>query len=222
MRDGRGYAAIFDMDGLMFDTERLAEKAFFETGRRMGLPMTQKVTGKTIGRDRTHACEVFREHFGADVDAGCIWDGADEYMRRSVTENGLPLKAGVTELLDYLRNRDYRIALATGSGTGIVGHYFAGFSHADRFDARICGDMVKRGKPDPEVFLTAARAVGVPPRKCIVFEDSPAGILAAFSAGMHAVMVPDMIPAGDDEYKRAEVLDSLLEVPAYLDALEPF
>lgn len=219
MLKGLGRAVLFDMDGLMFDTERLSARAFIECGKAFGLNVTSELTDRTIGRDLENARRLFKKYFGDKLDFYAYKRAVDAYMKQTVENDGVPLKAGLMELLKYLQDSGYTMALATGSSSQIVELYFAHSDVKRYFSAVVCGDMISCGKPDPEIFLRAAELIGAEPKLCTVLEDSPAGILAAHNAGMRSIMVPDLIPPSREDWARAgAVLGSLCDVPAYLDA----
>lgn len=183
--------AIFDMDGLMFDTERLFLRAFDEAVTpRMGHPFPEEKLRQLIGRSDSR--RLFPELFPGDSFEECFAIKR-AWVADFVEKNGLPIKPGLFQLLDYLKVSGRPMAVASSSGTKLVRGYLERSGTAPYFSAVITGDMVERGKPEPDIFLRAAEALGLPPEACLVFEDSRNGLLAAHAAGIPCVIVPDLV-----------------------------
>mgnify|MGYP003363718673 CR=1 FL=1 len=185
-------AVLFDMDGLMFDTERMYQKAWLLAGQQMGAPMRSEIVDRMRGRNRQGCTEVCREVFGPDFDFDAMRTACRALMAQWIEEDGLPVKPGLYELLQELEWRGIPAVLATSTSRD------SAWSHLQRagvdkyFVGAVCGDEVTRSKPDPEVFLKAAALAGRDPRHCMVLEDSPAGVRAGVAAGCFTVMVPDL------------------------------
>ena len=186
------------MDGLMFDTERLVYENWQKMMDSSGYPYSLEDFKQTVGRRKM---EVQRFYFGKYGDDFPYWEFSDKgkkmYIERIQAE-GLPVKKGLTELLDFLKDRNVKIALATSTSRQTAELNLRVSDTARYFDALVCGDDVKNGKPHPEVFLTAAERLGVEPENCVAFEDSINGIKSAYAAGMVTVMVPDYIPPTEE------------------------
>ncbi|MCL2884650.1 MAG: HAD family phosphatase [Oscillospiraceae bacterium] len=205
-------AVIFDMDGLTSDTERLGLQAWAGVRRTLGIPMTDELAMKVIGTTWASAKEVlFRELGDFDFErARAVWK---EYMALTVEEKGIPVKMGLSELLDFLDSLSIKKAVATSSSRALVALYLDNAGLGGRFDAVITGNMGARGKPAPDIFLKAASELGVMPQDCMVLEDSPNGIKAAQVAGTMAVMVPDLIqPAAEIEAMLYAKVNTLRDV----------
>lgn len=186
-------AAVFDMDGLMFDTERLVYENWQKMMDERGYDYSLEDFKQTVGRRKL---EVQRFYFGKYGDDFPYWElsekGRKMYVER-VKADGIPIKKGLIELLEFLKGRGIKIALATSTSRQTAEFNLEISDTAKYFDSLVCGDDVKNGKPHPEVFLTAAERLGSRPESCVAFEDSINGIKSAFAAGMVTVMVPDYI-----------------------------
>ncbi|MCI1982149.1 MAG: HAD-IA family hydrolase [Oscillospiraceae bacterium] len=186
-------AVIFDMDGLMFDTENLTAKLWDEIGGELGYPGVSAIMPDVMGIRVGSSDAVFRRHFGERFPYG-------EFIRRFrgrtdqyIEEHGVPVKPGLFKLLEYLRQNGYPMAVASSTSRRRVMRYFEKTGIIPYFKTVICGDMVEKSKPDPQIYLTAAEKTGVLPKNCMVLEDSPNGCTAAIRAGMKTVMVPDRV-----------------------------
>ena len=211
-------AVLFDMDGLMFDTERMYQKAWLQAGRQMGAPMEPEIVDRLRGRNREGCARVCREVFGEEFDFDAMRTACRALMARWIEDDGLPVKPGLYELLAELERRGIPAVLATSTTRDSAwGHLQR--AKVDRyFLGAVCGDEVSHSKPDPEVFLKAAALAGKDPARCMVLEDSPAGVRAGAAAGCFTVMVPDLT-APDEELKKLadEILPGLRDVIPLLD-----
>ena len=211
-------AVLFDMDGLMFDTERMYQKAWLQAGRQMGVPMEPEIVDRLRGRNREGCARVCREAFGEDFDFDAMRTACRALMARWIEEDGLPVKPGLYELLTELERRGIPAVLATSTTRDSAwGHLQR--AKVDRyFLGAVCGDEVSHSKPDPEVFLKAAALAGRDPARCMVLEDSPAGVRAGAAADCFTVMVPDLT-APDEELRKLadEILPGLRDVIPLLD-----
>ncbi len=187
-------AVIFDMDGLMFDTEALNIKGWIDSGTKHGYVMTKEIVKRHIGTNLDMTRRIMLEHFGADFEFDIVRAGRISYSNAHIKEHGTPLKAGLIALLAWLREKKIKTAVATSSERSIFDFYMANTDLNHNFDAVITGDMVKKSKPEPDIFLKAASELGVQPETCMVLEDSYHGIKAAYAAKMMPVMIPDILP----------------------------
>ena len=185
-------ACIFDMDGLMFDTERVFVAAWDYAGEKLGLGKTGYMVMKTMGRNTEGCNQIWREEFGADFDVAALWDYTREFLEDYYSRNTVSLKKGLYELLAYLKQAGYKLAVASSTKTEKVEHHLASADVRTYFDAVIGGDMVEKSKPEPDIYLKAAAALGVPPEECYALEDSRNGLLSAHAAGCKAIHVPDL------------------------------
>ena len=187
--------AIFDMDGLMFDTERLYMRALLEyVGPKTGVDFPMEGILRTLGCNHADFTRLFPELFGTEITPAECTELVTEWMKREIETFGMPVKPGLYELLDALKADGVRIALATGTSRPITAIYLEMTNTLRYFDALVCGDQVTHGKPDPEIFLTAFAALGGrDPKTCVVFEDSYNGLCAAHAGGFRTVCVPDLV-----------------------------
>lgn len=210
-------AVVFDMDGVIFDSERAVMQCWKEVASRHNIPDIEKAilacTGTTMVRTR----EIMLNLYGADFPY-------DEYARESSAifhsryDGGrLPMKPGVKKLLTFLKEHDKKIALASSTRQQVVTDELRDAGVIEYFDRIICGDMVSRSKPAPDIFLKACEELNISPSDSYAIEDSYNGIRAAHAGGLHPIMVPDLLPADEEMQSLAEiVLPSLTSVMEYL------
>ena len=185
-------AVVFDMDGLILDTEALYRDAFMAVAAERGLDFPLPVFLSLIGLPLDRSRPILVGHFGELFALEELLDAVRAEFRR-LAETDLRLKPGVVELLDLLDDLGLPRAVATSSGHEAVEHHLGGLGVRDRFQAVIARGDYARGKPDPEPFLMAARTLGVAPERCLALEDSANGVMAAAGACMMTIMVPDLI-----------------------------
>lgn len=211
-------AVIFDMDGLLFDTERLFFRAMVRTGEELGHPVTEALYLSLVGLPREATRERLCAHFGPEF-ALDAFDDDSRARFAALLDSELRLKAGVGELLDGLDRLGLPRAIATSSRRANVDHHLGHFDLTGRFDAIIAHGDYGRGKPDPEPYLTAAARLGVAPTDCLALEDSHNGVRSAAAAGTMTVMVPDMLaPTADIAALALHVAQDLHEVQRLLGA----
>lgn len=185
--------AVFDMDGLMFDTENLTYKIWNEILTEKGYPYTFDIYRQTIGVRSAEVKAFYENLYGSDFDYDKIKVEAMERFWEYTEKQGVPIKTGLFEILDYLKSKDIKITLATSTTTKSATEILTRAKVIDYFDRLICGDMVAKSKPDPEIFVTAVKELGENPKDCIALEDSINGIKSAYGAGLKPIMVPDLI-----------------------------
>lgn len=217
-RAGLAFAAvILDMDGLMFDTEQLAREGWQQAASDFGYTLPDDVYIQIVGRTVPDAREILRSELGADFPFAEARACRVRYVEDYIAQHGIPLKAGLLTLLQHLDALGVRKAVASSTERASVLHKLALAGLLDAFDAIVCGDETENGKPAPDIFLAAARRLGVPPEECVVVEDSEPGIRAAHAAGMLAIMVPDLRPPSAEAAALAvAVLPSLTQVAGFL------
>lgn len=201
---------IFDMDGLMFDTERLSNNCWIESGKELGFDMDISVLEKTIGRNIIDTRAIIMEAYGESFPFEKARAGRDRLLVEYVQTKGTPVKAGLFELLDYLDQKKIKRAVATSTERARAEILLSCAGILDRFDTVICGDMVQRGKPFPDIFQKAAQVCGCPEDSCVVLEDSPAGVEAAWRCGMPVFFVQDVIRLPPDV--KEKYTDSLADL----------
>jgi len=213
-------AVVFDMDGVLFDTERVCEKAWLAVAEERGLAGMKEVFPECIGLNANDSRRVVFRAYGEDFDYPKFRVETGNRFRDYIEQYGLPVKTGAEELLKWLKANGWRVGLASSTKRPtVMGHLEqAGFT--DYFSAVITGDMIEHSKPQPDIYLLACGQLGVEPKEAYAIEDSPNGIRAAHRAGMIPLMVPDMIEP-DEELRglSAEVFKDLLEVLDYFKGL---
>ena len=190
-------AVVFDMDGLLFDTETLYVEAAFTAATELGYEATTELILRTTGGPWPQTRRLLLEHYGEAFPAD---DFVTVWIRhfRVLAEDRLALKPGVVELLDLLDELGLPKAIATSSSHPTVQRHLAVFDLTARFGAIAAAGDYAKGKPSPDPFLLAAERLGIDPAQCLALEDSYNGIRSASAAGMMAVMVPDLLPATDE------------------------
>lgn len=213
-------AVLFDMDGLMLDTETVSKRAWLEAGQAYGYEITQQLLTETIGVNKKSCEELFYRHFSPDFPFATVHAHSRRVMLRIFEEEGITIKPGLLALLDFLEQQGIPKAVGTSTSKESAVRNLTKVRIIDRFDAMACGDEVENGKPAPDIFLLAAKRLGVKPADCLVLEDSENGIRAAYAAGMRGIMVPDLKqPSREVQGLYYKKVDSLLQVIDEIKAL---
>ncbi|WPB54974.1 bifunctional mannitol-1-phosphate dehydrogenase/phosphatase [Xylophilus sp. GOD-11R] len=212
--------AIFDMDGTMFDTERLRFATLSQASEELfGKPFTEAVLMGSLGLSAVKAEELAKQHYGEDFPYAQIRRRADELELEHVRTNGVPIKPGLLSVLERLRKSGLKMAVATSSRRAIAEEYLINANIYKYFDLCVCGDEVVQGKPHPEIFLKAAEALNSVPARSLMFEDSENGLRSAADAGGLAILVEDIKAPHPDVAARAfarypDLRDFLVELKA--------
>ena len=206
-------AVIFDVDGLMLDTERIASGIWKQIIHEHGHVLKDELYYQLIGRTCRDTEDILKSEYGDNFPVTTAYNKRIKYFEDYAENHGIPQKPGLDDLLQYLDSVHARKAVATSTSRkaaelkmikGLIRHHF---------DVVVCGDEVANGKPEPDIFLRAAELLGVIPDGCVVLEDSEAGIRAAHKAGMIPIMVPDMIkPSPEVQDMTYAIADSLRDV----------
>lgn len=209
-------AALFDMDGLLLDTEALYIVAMQAAAQALDRELPLDFCHSMVGIPG-HECNLMIEDFyGEGFSIGEFRTLYSGHIARLLAV-GIPVKPGVVELLDFLAERGLRLAVATSAGRATAETHLAKAGLLDRFDAVATRDDVLRAKPHPDVYLEAARRLGVAPEDCIAFEDSNVGLAAAHAAGTMAFMVPDLLqPLPESHARCVQVVPDLHKALALL------
>lgn len=214
-------AVVFDMDGLLLDSEILYRAALLRGGSRFGYPIDEIFVQSLIGLTGPAILGRLSETYGPAFPAQSYLDSVRADAAAMFVQD-LTLKTGVREVLDHLDAVGLPRAVATSSNRRAAEEHLGHVGILQRFDLLITGDDVARGKPDPEPFAKAAAALGVDPRRCLALEDSHNGVRAAHAAGMMTVMVPDLLdPTEEMHAKCVHIADSLHEVLSLLLGRRP-
>ena len=213
---------IFDLDGVLLDTEKLYARFWQEAAHALGYPMThqQAISLRSLNG---HAAQALLErYFGPGISRDRLRNKRIELMEAYIDRNGVELLPGVREVLAFLKQRHIATAIATSSPRERVERYLGPYGLLSRFDALCSGYDVPNGKPAPDIYLKAAAMIGLEPGQCLAVEDSPAGILSASRAGCLPVFVPDQDRADEATRKLLYAhADSLLDIVDMLEEAQP-
>lgn len=211
-------AVVFDMDGVIFDSEKLVVLCWQEIADKYGIQNIAEACQECLGLNREATKEKMLQKYGADFPYDTYKQEMSDLYHSRYSGGNLPLKQGVMEILTYLKENQIKISLASSTRSQVVIAELrdAGILHF--FEQVICGDMVEKSKPEPDIFLKACEELLVEPENVYAIEDSYNGIRAAHRAGLRAIMVPDMAaPTEEMEQITEVILPSLLAVKEYLD-----
>ena len=210
---------IFDMDGVIFDSEILVLQCWQEVAERHGIENVDVACHECLGTNSVVSKGIFLKHYGENFPYDEYKQEMAEVFFSRAAGGKLAKKPGVEELLRYLREDGFKVGLASSTREALVRKELSEGGLIEYFDQIIGGDKVKRSKPEPDIFLEACRRLGAEPERCYVIEDSYNGIRAAHAAGMHPIMVPDLMEPTEEMYTLAEeILESLDEVRRFLSA----
>jgi HAD superfamily hydrolase (TIGR01509 family) len=211
-------AFIFDMDGLLFDTERLSRSALYAAADELGIPLAEDAFLELIGRRMGDITGRLAVRIGSETLAASLIECSEKHYQ-ALLARGVPVKDGVAELLAWCAESGRPCAVATSTHTTKAEYKLAAANLRGFFRVVIGGDQVVQGKPAPDIYLRAAAALGVPATECGVFEDSEPGVRAAHAAGARVVWVPDLalVDAATQGLAAAQV-DSLRVVAQFLRA----
>ena len=213
-------AVIFDMDGVLIDTEKWLNKYWRQAAAEAGYDMTVEDGLAIRSLAAKYAAPFLQERFGADFPYWTIRERRKELMKAHIAANGIDKKPGVDELLDYLRAHRIKTAVATATDPARTKDYLTRIGIYDKFDRIVCATMVENGKPKPDIYLYAAEQLGLPAGGCMALEESPNGVRRASDAGCVTVMVPDLTQPDEEMYSRIFAkADSLADVPEIIERI---
>ena len=211
-------AVIFDMDGVLFDTEKLCMDSWIAIAGERNIPDMEVFFPRCIGRNLTDTRMLFGEFYGELYDYEEFRKQAAAWFHDYIEKNGMPMKKGVKELLEYLQRGGYKIGLASSTSRHSVEDHLERARIRGYFQSLTTGDMVEHSKPQPDIYLMACKSLEVNPAQTMAIEDSPNGIRAAHAAGMIPVMVPDLIaPDQEMREKSSLICHDLLEVMRFFE-----
>lgn len=213
-------AVVFDMDGVIFDTERLVIEFWKEVAKKHNIPNVEHTCIQCLGTNRVRTREIFLENYGADFPFDPYRAEVTELFNTHYKGVPLPTKPGVRELLSYLQEQDIKVGLASSTAQHLVRDEIGTAGLLPYFQTLVCGDMVEHSKPAPDIFLKACEILNADPTKSIAIEDSFNGIRSAHCAGMTPIMVPDQVqPTNEIRTLAFHVMPSLLDVLNWLKTL---
>lgn len=212
---------IFDMDGLMFDTEHLSNEAWRYAADKMGITIRQEMLDSMKGVSRNGCDKIILSYLGENFDLAYFRKVKGEYVDQYLKEHGVPVKKGLRQLLSYLKTHGYCAVLATGTFEKDALRLLKLADVEKYFDHLVFGSVTMKSKPEPDIFLAAVEKAYTVPEKCLVLEDSPNGVKAAKAAGCHVIMVPDAIAPTEELKEMADdVVDSLEDVLEMMKTLD--
>lgn len=212
-------AVLFDMDGLMVDTERQSDAGWLWACAQQGTEMPVWLMNDFKGAPREPCIKMFNAYFKGRIEYWHTRELKNEYVAKLQEKEGIPVKPGLFELLRFLRARQIRVVVATSTRHELAESILQGIGAWEYLDGCIFGDQVENGKPAPDIFLLAAKKAGVSAENCIVLEDSINGIKAGAAAGCAVVHVPDTIQISPDiRALTAAVVPTLAAVPDLIQA----
>lgn len=191
-------AVIFDMDGVLIDTEKWLNKYWCQAAGEAGFDMKPEQALAIRSMAGKYAAPYLQSIFGPKFSYWTIRERRKALMKEHVAKHGIDKKMGVDEVLDYLKAHGIRTAVATATDPVRTKEYLTKIGIYDKFDRIICATMVENGKPEPDIYLYACQQMGEKPEDCIAIEDSPNGVRSAVDAGLRTVMVPDLTKPDKD------------------------
>lgn len=207
---------LFDMDGVVLDTEKLYARFWAEAAHALGYPMTYEQALGMRSLNSAAGQAKLESYFGPGVSRAVMRDKRVELMDAYVAEFGVEAKPGIHELLEALEEKGIRVAIATSSPKDRATAYLQSLGLLEKFDCICSGHDVKHGKPEPDIYLHAAACIGIPGENCLAIEDSMAGIQSADRAGCMPVLVPDLDGSNEEMRKilfaEADSLAEILEL----------
>lgn len=210
-------AVIFDMDGLMINSEVLTFECYQAVLKKMGYTISREFYVTLLGKNVAWGKARFQEEYGEDFPFDKVIKDVHAMMADRFQTEGIPLKPGLVELVTYLKENNYKTIVATSSNRARVDTILSHANLTQYFDDSICGDEVTQSKPNPEIFVKACGKLGVNTDEAIVLEDSEAGIQAAHSGNIKVICVPDMkYPEPEFVAKTTKIVNSLHDVIDYV------
>lgn len=206
---------IFDMDGILFDTERLFNKCFAKALSEYGVENVEYFLTACLGRSTAESKKICMEKLPANFPYDEMQQKLKENFNTSLAEGGMPVKPGVYLMLEYLKANRYPVGLASSSTMKSIMHHLEEANMTEYFSVIAGGDCVEKGKPQPDIYQYVLDKMNMEGKNVIVFEDSPNGLKAATAANLKAVMIPDQIPYSEElkpyVYEKFNTMTSALE-----------
>lgn len=213
-----GKFVIYDMDGLLIDSEGVYWEAYKYVGDKMGAEISDDFYKSLVGNNASIICGKLEERFGSGFDSKKMMEMVRDYSQEKATvQGGIPLKYYAGESIEIFKERGFKIALSTSNFESSAKKLLESHGLFDTFDAKTFGGDVKIGKPNPEIFLKTAEKLGVKPEECYVLEDSENGVRAGYAAKMMTICVPDMIYPCEEVIEKATIIvKDLKEATEYI------
>ena len=212
---------LFDMDGLILDTEKLYTRFWQEAANSLGYPMTREQAIGMRSLNREFGAAKLQSYFDRPIDYEAVRGKRIELMNAYIEKEGVEVKPGIYELLEFLKEKGIKTAIATSSPLERTTQYLKSVGLENSFDKLISGYMVKKGKPEPDIYILAATQLGLNPNECLALEDSQSGILSGSRAGCYPVMIPDQDePTVETEeflFAKADSLDCIISLLKWLE-----
>lgn len=212
-------AIVFDMDGVIFDSEKLYRKHWMITGREYGIPEPEMeaLCNRIAGATKEHNEKLMKSYFGEDFDYDTFRGKTMARMDEEILANGVELKPGVRELFQYLKEHGYKIALATSTAQERAERNLRNAGILEDFDVIVYGGVVPHGKPAPDIYLRACAELGILPKEAMGVEDSINGVKSSAAAGLYTVMVIDLIePTEEIKPLADQIYNSLFDIIDFL------
>ena len=209
-------AIIFDMDGVILDSESISDITWRKAAQEKGYEVTDEILNACRGSNKNDTIVTLQKFYGKDFDSEAFLERTSELFHEIEEKEGIPLLPYAKEILEYLKPR-YRLALASSTRGPTVERQLRAVGLIDFFETRTTGEMVEHSKPNPEIYLMACKSIGMEPDQCVAIEDSLNGIRSAHAAGLHPIMVIDKVQPTEEIRKMcAAVFDSLEDLKSKL------
>ncbi len=203
-------AIIFDMDGVILDSESISDITWRKAGDETGVTVTDEILNACRGSNKNDTIQTLKKYYGQDFDSEAFLERTSELFHEIEEKEGIPLLPYAREILEYLKPH-YRLALASSTRGATVERQLRAAGVIDFFETRTTGEMVEHSKPNPEIYLMACKSIGMKPEDCVAIEDSLNGIRSAHAAGLHPIMVIDKVQPTEEIKKMCVAIFDTLE-----------
>ena len=208
-------AVIFDMDGTMIDTEKIKENGWKYAGECQNIIIDDKILSEMRGTNKEYCKEFINKKF-KNINFEKLYNDRNEFIEKYININGIKMKKGLMEILQFLKSNNYKIAVESSSEKETIRKYLAKINVLDFFNVIVAGDMIENGKPNPEIYLKAVEKLNLSTEQCIGIEDSNSGILSVYRAGLKPIMIPDLEQPKEEVknilYAKLNSLEEIIEI----------